>query len=73
MEIDSFNVLSGLGKREQHPFITFLDVNTGYPANMTSRLVFNASDVMSGDTRDCTTDRGGRTVTLNYETIGTVN
>ena len=73
VDIDSFNVLSGLGRREQDPFITFLDVNTGNPANMTSRLVFNVSDVMSGDTIDCITSDGGRTVTLNYETIGRVN
>ena len=71
MDIDSFNVLSALGRREPvDPFITFLDVNTGDPANMTTRLVFNASDVMSGDTVDCITNRGGRTVTLNYETEG---
>ena len=73
MEIETFNVLSALGRRELNPFITFLDVNTGDPANMTSRLVFNAGDVMSGDTIDCITNRGGGTVTLNYETIGTVN
>ena len=75
VDIDSFNVLSGLGRREQDPFITFLDVNTGDPANVTSRLVlvFNASDVMSGDTIDCITSGGRRTVTLNYETIGRVN
>ena len=74
MDIDAFNVLSGLGRREPvDPFITFLDVNTGDPANMTSRLVFNVSDVMSGDTIDCITSGGGRTVTLNYETIGRVN
>ena len=73
MEIESFNVLSALARLERDPFITFLDVNTGNPANMTSRLIFNAGHVMNGDTIDCTTDRGGRTVTLSYETIGTVN
>ena len=72
MEINSFNVLSGLGRREQDPFIIYLDVNTGIPANMTSRLVFNASDVMSGDTINCITNRGGGTVTLSYQTKGTV-
>ena len=57
---------------EDNPFTIFLDINTGDPANMTSRLVFNASDVMSGDTIDCITNRGGRTVTLSYQTKGTV-
>ena len=70
MEINSFNVLSDLGEREQDPFITFLDVNTGDPANMTTRLVFNVSDVMSGDTIDCMTNRDRRTVTLSYEIKG---
>ena len=72
MDIESFNVLSVLGRFEQDPFITFLDVNTGDPANMTSRLVFNVTDVMSGDTINCITDRGGRIVTMSYQTKGTV-
>ena len=72
MDIDAFNVLSALGTFERDPFITFLDVNTGDPANMNSRLVFNASDVMSGDTIDCITNRGGRTITLSYQTKSTV-
>ena len=73
MDIDAFNVLSALGRREPvDPFITYLDMNTGDPANMTTRLVFNASDVMSDDTIDCITNRGGRTVTLSYQTKGTV-
>ena len=29
MDIDSFNVLSELGRREQDPFTTFLDMNNG--------------------------------------------
>ena len=72
MDIDSFNVLSELGRREQDPFTTFLDMNTGYPANMTTRLTFNASDVMSGDTIDCTTNRGGGIITLNFEIMGII-
>ena len=68
MDIESFNILSGLGMNEDNQFTIFLDINTGNPANMTSRLVFNASDVMSGDTIDCITNRGGRTVTLSYQT-----
>ena len=72
MDIDSFNVLSELGRREQDPFTTFLDMNIGDPANMTTRLTFNVSDVMSGDTIDCTTNCGGRMITLNFEIMGII-
>ena len=61
-----------LGMSEDDPFSVFLDVNTGDPANMTSRLVFNASDLMSDDTIDCITNRGGRNVTLSYHTKGKI-
>ena len=39
---------------------------------MTTRLTYNASDVMSGDTIDCTTNRGGRIITLNFEIMGII-
>ena len=60
VEIDSVSLSSSLGRRQAPGgFLVFLDVlstadNMSRMGNMTSRLIFNVSDVSSGDAITCT-------------------